>query len=135
MQDTIYLDYQYRNLFMSYNAIILTRYLILNLFFVLFVPFLNCCDFVYRLKNIHAKRTGRREAAGGDEPHATGTPSSGHKRKRKAGDSDDDEDEDEDSDEAVDDEDEDDEEEVKKARKVETCDEVRADTRRELSST
>lgn len=83
--------------------------------------------FVFRLKNIHAKRTGKREPAGGDEPHASGTPSSGHKRKRKAGDSDDDEDEDEDSDEAVDDEDEDDEEEVKKARKVETCDEVKVD--------
>ncbi|XP_053493924.1 bromodomain adjacent to zinc finger domain protein 2B isoform X14 [Ictalurus furcatus] len=80
-----------------------------------------------KLKNIHAKRTGRRDAGGGDEPHATGTPSAGHKRKRKAGDSDDDEDEDEDSDEAVDDEDEDDEEEVKKARKVETCDEDEGD--------
>ncbi|XP_026788912.2 bromodomain adjacent to zinc finger domain protein 2B isoform X4 [Pangasianodon hypophthalmus] len=80
-----------------------------------------------KLKNIHAKRTGKREATGGDEPHATGTPSAGHKRKRKAGDSDDDEDEDEDSDEGVDDEDEDDEEEVKKAKKVETCDEDEGD--------
>ncbi|XP_046708727.1 bromodomain adjacent to zinc finger domain protein 2B isoform X12 [Silurus meridionalis] len=80
-----------------------------------------------KLKNIHAKRTGKREAVGGDEPQATGTPSAGHKRKRKAGDSDEDEDDDEDSDDGVDDEDEDDEEEVKKARKVETCDEDEGD--------
>lgn len=80
-----------------------------------------------KLKNIHAKRTGKRDAGGGDESHATGAQSAGNKRKRKANDSDDDDDEDDDSDEAVDDEDEDDEEEVKKSRKVETCDEDEGD--------
>ncbi|XP_072539753.1 bromodomain adjacent to zinc finger domain protein 2B isoform X14 [Salminus brasiliensis] len=77
-----------------------------------------------KLKTIHAKRTGKRDAiAGGEEVQATGTPSSAHKRKRKAGDSDDDEDDDDDSDEAGDEDDDDEEEEVKKGRRVETCDE------------
>ncbi|XP_036425789.1 bromodomain adjacent to zinc finger domain protein 2B isoform X2 [Colossoma macropomum] len=81
-----------------------------------------------KLKTIHAKRTGKREAnAVGEEAQATGTPSAGHKRKRKGGDSDDDEDEDEDSDEAGEDEDDEEEEEVKKGRRVETCDEDEGD--------
>ncbi|XP_062853759.1 bromodomain adjacent to zinc finger domain protein 2B isoform X4 [Trichomycterus rosablanca] len=81
-----------------------------------------------KLKNTYAKRTGKRDAsAGGDEPQATGTPSSAHKRKRKAGDSDDDDDDDEESDEAIDEDDDEEEEEVKKFRKVETCDEDEGD--------
>uniref|UniRef100_A0AAR2JG51 Bromodomain adjacent to zinc finger domain, 2Ba n=1 Tax=Pygocentrus nattereri TaxID=42514 RepID=A0AAR2JG51_PYGNA len=82
-----------------------------------------------KLKTIHAKRTGKREAnAVGEEAQAIGTPSAGHKRKRKGGDSDDDEEEDEDSDEAGEDEDEEEEEEVKRGKRVETCDEVSSDS-------
>ncbi|XP_076852469.1 bromodomain adjacent to zinc finger domain protein 2B isoform X3 [Brachyhypopomus gauderio] len=81
-----------------------------------------------KLKTIHAKRTGKREGgAGGEEPQATGTPSTGPKRKRKGGDSDEDEDEEDDSDEAGEDEEEEEEEEVKKGKKVETCDEDEGD--------
>uniref|UniRef100_A0A8B9KJX3 Bromodomain adjacent to zinc finger domain, 2Ba n=1 Tax=Astyanax mexicanus TaxID=7994 RepID=A0A8B9KJX3_ASTMX len=81
-----------------------------------------------KLKTIHAKRTGKRDAiAGGEETQVIGTPSSGHKRKRKAGDSDDDDDEDDDSDEAGEEDDDDEEEEVKKGRRVETCDEDEGD--------
>uniref|UniRef100_A0AAR2KC64 Bromodomain adjacent to zinc finger domain, 2Ba n=1 Tax=Pygocentrus nattereri TaxID=42514 RepID=A0AAR2KC64_PYGNA len=81
-----------------------------------------------KLKTIHAKRTGKREAnAVGEEAQAIGTPSAGHKRKRKGGDSDDDEEEDEDSDEAGEDEDEEEEEEVKRGKRVETCDEDEGD--------
>ncbi|XP_066519299.1 bromodomain adjacent to zinc finger domain protein 2B [Hoplias malabaricus] len=81
-----------------------------------------------KLKTIYAKRTGKREAiAGGEEAQALGTPSTGNKRKRKGGDSDDDEDEDEDSDEPGDEDDEEEEEEVKKAKRVETCDEDEGD--------
>ena len=82
--------------------------------------------FLFRLKIIHAKRTGKREVSlGGEEPPSTGTPTPGIKRKRKGGDSEDEDDEDEESDEAGDDDEEDEEEEVKKGKKVETCDEVR----------
>uniref|UniRef100_W5KB21 Bromodomain adjacent to zinc finger domain 2B n=1 Tax=Astyanax mexicanus TaxID=7994 RepID=W5KB21_ASTMX len=81
-----------------------------------------------KLKTIHAKRTGKRDAiAGGEEIQVIGTPSSGHKRKRKAGDSDDDDDEDDDSDEPGEEDDDDEEEEVKKGRRVETCDEDEGD--------
>lgn len=83
------------------------------------------CVFLSRLRTIHAKRTGKRDASmGGEEAQPLGTPSSGLKRKRKAGaESDDDDDEDEDSDDLADEEDEEEEEEMKKGKKVETCDE------------
>uniref|UniRef100_A0A8C7Q6R5 Bromodomain adjacent to zinc finger domain 2B n=1 Tax=Oncorhynchus mykiss TaxID=8022 RepID=A0A8C7Q6R5_ONCMY len=78
-----------------------------------------------KLRTIHAKRTGKRDAStGGEEAQPLGTPSSGLKRKRKAGaESDDDDDEDEDSDDLADEDDEEEEEEMKKGKKVETCDE------------
>ncbi|XP_045063309.1 bromodomain adjacent to zinc finger domain protein 2B-like isoform X11 [Coregonus clupeaformis] len=78
-----------------------------------------------KLRTIHAKRTGKRDASmGGEETQPLGTPSSCLKRKRKAGaESDDDEDEDEDSDDLADEDDEEEEEEMKKGKKVETCDE------------
>uniref|UniRef100_A0AAY4C1H8 Bromodomain adjacent to zinc finger domain protein 2B n=1 Tax=Denticeps clupeoides TaxID=299321 RepID=A0AAY4C1H8_9TELE len=80
---------------------------------------------VRRLRNIHAKRTGKREmSTGGEELHAVGAPTPGQKRKRKNGDSDDEDDEDEDSDEQGEDEDEEEEEEGKKGKKSETCEEV-----------
>lgn len=81
-----------------------------------------------KMRNIHAKRTGKREAsAGGEEPQVTGTPSTGHKRKRKSGDSDDEDEDDEDSDDAVEDDDEEEEEDIKKGKRVETCDEDEGD--------
>ncbi|KAJ8255355.1 hypothetical protein GJAV_G00203920 [Gymnothorax javanicus] len=73
-----------------------------------------------KLRIIHGKKTGKRDAAavGGEEAQALGTPSAGRKRKRKAGDSD--EDDDEDSDDQGD-EDEEEEEEGKKGKKVDVC--------------
>ncbi|XP_028835607.1 bromodomain adjacent to zinc finger domain protein 2B isoform X2 [Denticeps clupeoides] len=83
---------------------------------------------VKKLRNIHAKRTGKREmSTGGEELHAVGAPTPGQKRKRKNGDSDDEDDEDEDSDEQGEDEDEEEEEEGKKGKKSETCEEDEAD--------
>ncbi|XP_058486337.1 bromodomain adjacent to zinc finger domain protein 2B [Solea solea] len=78
-----------------------------------------------KLRTIHAKRTGKREASMGvEENQSMGTPSSAAKRKRKlGGDSDDDEDDDDDSDDPADDDDEEEEEEMKKVRKVEMYDE------------
>ncbi|KFV92537.1 Bromodomain adjacent to zinc finger domain protein 2B, partial [Eurypyga helias] len=79
-----------------------------------------------KLKNIHAKKTGKRDAAGGadvgEEQHALETPAPGRKRKRKMGDSDFDEDYDDDSDDQADEDDEDEEDkEDKKGKKAEVC--------------
>uniref|UniRef100_A0A8D3DYA7 Bromodomain adjacent to zinc finger domain 2B n=1 Tax=Scophthalmus maximus TaxID=52904 RepID=A0A8D3DYA7_SCOMX len=78
-----------------------------------------------KLKTIHAKRTGRREASMGvEENQSVGTPSSAAKRKRKlGGDSDDEDDEDDDSDDQAEEEEDEEEEEMKKVKKVETYDE------------
>ncbi|KAF0042972.1 hypothetical protein F2P81_004309 [Scophthalmus maximus] len=80
-----------------------------------------------KLKTIHAKRTGRREASMGvEENQSVGTPSSAAKRKRKlGGDSDDEDDEDDDSDDQAEEEEDEEEEEMKKVKKVETYDEVK----------
>ncbi|TNN74527.1 Bromodomain adjacent to zinc finger domain protein 2B [Liparis tanakae] len=81
-----------------------------------------------KLRTIHAKRTGRREASMGvEETQSIGTPSSAIKRKRKlGGDSDDDEEEDDDSDDQAEDDDDEEEEEIKKVKK-ETYDEEEVD--------
>lgn len=78
-----------------------------------------------KLKTIHAKRTGKREASMGvEENQSVGTPSSAAKRKRKlGGDSEDDEDDDDDSDDQAEEDEEEEEEEIKKVKKVETFDE------------
>ncbi|XP_034051202.1 bromodomain adjacent to zinc finger domain protein 2B isoform X3 [Thalassophryne amazonica] len=78
-----------------------------------------------KLRAVYAKLTGKREASVGvDENQSVGTPSSGLKRKRKlGGDSEDDDDEDEYSEDQAEDEDDDEEDEIKKAKKIETCDE------------
>uniref|UniRef100_A0A087YDD1 Bromodomain adjacent to zinc finger domain, 2Ba n=1 Tax=Poecilia formosa TaxID=48698 RepID=A0A087YDD1_POEFO len=66
-----------------------------------------------KLKTIHAKRTGKREASAGvEENQSVGTPSSAAKRKRKlGGDSEDDDDDDDDSDDQAEDDDDEEEEE------------------------
>ncbi|XP_062235986.1 bromodomain adjacent to zinc finger domain protein 2B isoform X4 [Platichthys flesus] len=78
-----------------------------------------------KLRIIHAKRTGKREASMGvEENQSVGTPSSAAKRKRKlGGDSDEDEDDEEDSDDPADEDEDEEEEEVKKVKKVEVIDE------------
>nr|XP_019935617.1 PREDICTED: bromodomain adjacent to zinc finger domain protein 2B-like isoform X4 [Paralichthys olivaceus] len=78
-----------------------------------------------KLRTIHAKRTGKREASMGvEENQSVGTPSSAAKRKRKlGGDSDDDEDDDEDSDDPAEEDEDEEEEEVKKVKKAEVYDE------------
>ncbi|XP_060923727.1 bromodomain adjacent to zinc finger domain protein 2B isoform X4 [Limanda limanda] len=78
-----------------------------------------------KLRIIHAKRTGKREASmGAEENQSVGTPSSAAKRKRKlGGDSDEDEDDEEDSDDPAEEDDDEEEEEVKKVKKVEVIDE------------
>ena len=88
---------------------------------------LSVCVCWCRLRIIHAKRTGKREASMGvEENQSVGTPSSAAKRKRKqGGDSDDDEDDDEDSDDPAEEDEDEEEEEVKKVKKVEVYDEVR----------
>ncbi|NWI84582.1 BAZ2B protein, partial [Pitta sordida] len=78
-----------------------------------------------KLRIIHAKRTGKREAAGGteggEEPHSLEPPPPGRKRRRK-GDSDDDDDDDDDSEEQADEEEEDEEDkEDKKGKKADVC--------------
>ncbi|XP_056268194.1 bromodomain adjacent to zinc finger domain protein 2B isoform X5 [Pseudoliparis swirei] len=82
-----------------------------------------------KLRTIHAKRTGRREASMGvEETQSIGTPSSAIKRKRKlGGDSDDDEEEEDDSDDQAEDDDEEEEEEEIKKVKKETYDEEEVD--------
>uniref|UniRef100_A0A8C9W4P5 Bromodomain adjacent to zinc finger domain 2B n=1 Tax=Scleropages formosus TaxID=113540 RepID=A0A8C9W4P5_SCLFO len=74
-----------------------------------------------KLRNIHAKKTGKKESVAAGE--ALGTPTTSRKRKRKGGDSEDEEDEDdEDSEDQAEDEDAD-EDDGKKGKKVETCEE------------
>ncbi|KFQ33982.1 Bromodomain adjacent to zinc finger domain protein 2B, partial [Merops nubicus] len=76
-----------------------------------------------KLRIIHAKKTGKRDAPGGgdggEEQHSLETPPPGRKRRRKGGDSDDDDDDDDDSDDQADEDDED--EEDKKGKKAEVC--------------
>ncbi|XP_063257203.1 bromodomain adjacent to zinc finger domain protein 2B isoform X12 [Prinia subflava] len=79
-----------------------------------------------KLRIIHAKKTGKRDAAGsgdgGEEPHSLETPAPGRKRRRKGGDSDDDDDDDDDSEEQADEDDEDEEDkDDKKGKKAEVC--------------
>ncbi|KAF1481204.1 Bromodomain adjacent to zinc finger domain protein 2B, partial [Pygoscelis antarcticus] len=79
-----------------------------------------------KLRIIHAKKTGKRDATGGgdvgEEQHSLETPTPGRKRRRKGGDSDDDDDDDDDSDDQADEDDEDEEDkEDKKGKKAEVC--------------
>ncbi|XP_065493424.1 bromodomain adjacent to zinc finger domain protein 2B isoform X3 [Caloenas nicobarica] len=78
-----------------------------------------------KLRIIHAKKTGKRDATGGgeagEEQHPLETPTPGRKRRRK-GDSDYDDDDDDDSDDQADEDDEDEEDkEDKKGKKAEVC--------------
>ncbi|XP_064926141.1 bromodomain adjacent to zinc finger domain protein 2B isoform X4 [Columba livia] len=75
-----------------------------------------------KLRIIHAKKTGRRDAAGGgEEQHALEAPAPGRRRRRK-GDSDYDDDDDDDSDDQADEDEEDEEDkEEKKGKKAEVC--------------
>ncbi|XP_041321997.1 bromodomain adjacent to zinc finger domain protein 2B isoform X11 [Pyrgilauda ruficollis] len=80
-----------------------------------------------KLRIIHAKKTGKRDAAGsgdgGEEAHSLETPAPGRKRRRKGGDSDYDDDDDDDSDDQADEDDEDEEDkDDKKGKKAEVCD-------------
>ncbi|KAM9011928.1 bromodomain adjacent to zinc finger domain protein 2B isoform 20-T31 [Ara ararauna] len=79
-----------------------------------------------KLRIIHAKKTGKRDATGGgdigEEQHSLETPAPGRKRRRKGGDSDYDDDDDDDSDDQADEDDEDEEDkEDKKGKKAEVC--------------
>ncbi|XP_064143155.1 bromodomain adjacent to zinc finger domain protein 2B isoform X10 [Loxodonta africana] len=79
-----------------------------------------------KLRIIHAKKTGKRDASGGidlgEEQHPLGTPTPGRKRRRKGGDSDYDDDDDDDSDDQADEDDEDEEDkEDKKGKKTDIC--------------
>ncbi|XP_009883769.1 PREDICTED: bromodomain adjacent to zinc finger domain protein 2B [Charadrius vociferus] len=79
-----------------------------------------------KLRIIHAKKTGKRDATGGgdvgEEQHSLETPTPGRKRRRKGGDSDYDDDDDDDSDDQADEDDEDEEDkEDKKGKKAEVC--------------
>ncbi|NXN49289.1 BAZ2B protein, partial [Rynchops niger] len=79
-----------------------------------------------KLRIIHAKKTGKRDATGGgdtgEEQHSLETPTQGRKRRRKGGDSDYDDDDDDDSDDQADEDDEDEEDkEDKKGKKAEVC--------------
>ncbi|KFP65287.1 Bromodomain adjacent to zinc finger domain protein 2B [Cariama cristata] len=79
-----------------------------------------------KLRIIHAKKTGKRDATGGgdigEEQHSLETPTPGRKRRRKGGDSDYDDDDDDDSDDQADEDDEDeDDKEDKKGKKAEVC--------------
>ncbi|NXO02193.1 BAZ2B protein, partial [Rhinopomastus cyanomelas] len=79
-----------------------------------------------KLRIIHAKKTGKRDATGGgdagEEQHSLETPTLGRKRKRKGGDSDYDDDDDDDSDDQADEDEEDEEDkEDKKGKKAEVC--------------
>ncbi|NXK88946.1 BAZ2B protein, partial [Formicarius rufipectus] len=81
-----------------------------------------------KLRIIHAKKTGKREAAGGgegaegsEEQHCLEPPQPGRKRRRK-GDSDDDDDDEDDSEEQAEEEDEDEEDkDDKKGKKADVC--------------
>ncbi|KAM6129769.1 bromodomain adjacent to zinc finger domain protein 2B isoform 10-T11 [Pterocles gutturalis] len=79
-----------------------------------------------KLRIIHAKKTGKRDATGGgdggEEQHSLEMPTPGRKRRRKGGDSDYDDDDDDDSDDQADEDDEDEEDkEDKKGKKAEVC--------------
>lgn len=75
-----------------------------------------------RLRIIHAKRTGKRDAAGSEEPQGGEAPAAARKRRRKGGDSDDDDDDDDDSDDQADEDEEDEEDkDDKKGKKAEVC--------------
>ncbi|NWU97113.1 BAZ2B protein, partial [Upupa epops] len=79
-----------------------------------------------KLRIIHAKKTGKRDTAGGgdvgEEQHSLETPTPGRKRRRKGGDSDYDDDDDDDSDDQADEDEEDEEDkEDKKGKKAEIC--------------
>ncbi|NWU65902.1 BAZ2B protein, partial [Pterocles burchelli] len=79
-----------------------------------------------KLRIIHAKKTGKRDATGGgdggEEQHSLEMPAPGRKRRRKGGDSDYDDDDDDDSDDQADEDDEDEEDkEDKKGKKAEVC--------------
>ncbi|XP_040601343.1 bromodomain adjacent to zinc finger domain protein 2B isoform X2 [Mesocricetus auratus] len=79
-----------------------------------------------KLRIIHAKKTGKRDSAGGidlgEEHHPLGTPTPGRKRRRKGGDSDFDDDDDDDSDDQADEDDEDEEDkDDKKGKKADIC--------------
>ncbi|XP_068263628.1 bromodomain adjacent to zinc finger domain protein 2B isoform X5 [Nyctibius grandis] len=79
-----------------------------------------------KLRIIHAKKTGKRDATGGgdvgEEQQSLETPTPGRKRRRKGGDSDYDDDDDDDSDDQADEDDEDEEDkEDKKGKKAEVC--------------
>ncbi|NXH15897.1 BAZ2B protein, partial [Bucco capensis] len=79
-----------------------------------------------KLRIIHGKKTGKRDATGGgdggEEQQSLETPTPGRKRRRKGGDSDDDDDDDDDSDDQADDDEEDEEDkEDKKGKKAEVC--------------
>ncbi|XP_012997861.1 bromodomain adjacent to zinc finger domain protein 2B isoform X8 [Cavia porcellus] len=79
-----------------------------------------------KLRIIHAKKTGKRDASGGldlgEEQHPLGTPTPGRKRRRKGGDSDYDDDDDDDSDDQADEDDEDDDDkDDKKGKKTDIC--------------
>ncbi|NWX76065.1 BAZ2B protein, partial [Alca torda] len=79
-----------------------------------------------KLRIIHAKKTGKRDATGagdtGEEQHSLETPTPGRKRRRKGADSDYDDDDDDDSDDQADEDDEDEEDkEDKKGKKAEVC--------------
>ncbi|NXP54488.1 BAZ2B protein, partial [Heliornis fulica] len=79
-----------------------------------------------KLRIIHARKTGKRDATGGgdigEEQHPLETPTPGRKRRRKGGDSDYDDDDDDDSDDQADEDDEDEEDkEDKKGKKAEVC--------------
>ncbi|XP_035186831.1 bromodomain adjacent to zinc finger domain protein 2B isoform X10 [Oxyura jamaicensis] len=79
-----------------------------------------------KLRIIHAKKTGKRDATGvgdaGEEQQSLETPTPGRKRRRKGGDSDDDDDDDDDSDDQADEDEEDEEDkEDKKGKKAEVC--------------
>jgi len=83
---------------------------------------LSCC---LRLRNIHAKTTGKKDSsAGAEDSHTFGTRTVRNKCKRKEGDSEEEEDEDDDSEDQGDDDDEDDEESGgKKGKRAEICEE------------
>ncbi|KFZ66375.1 Bromodomain adjacent to zinc finger domain protein 2B, partial [Antrostomus carolinensis] len=79
-----------------------------------------------KLRIIHAKKTGKRDATGGgdagEEQQSLETSTPGRKRRRKGGDSDYDDDDDDDSDDQADEDDEDEEDkEDKKGKKAEVC--------------
>ncbi|NXL32377.1 BAZ2B protein, partial [Glaucidium brasilianum] len=79
-----------------------------------------------KLRIIHAKKTGKRDATGGgevgEEQHSLETPTPGRKRRRKGGDSDYDDDDDDDSDDQADEDEEDEEDkEDKKGKKADIC--------------